>query len=163
METGDLLRKFTGRKELYSARLVEEVLSEGGLLPEFIPVWAWSGSLIENAREDEHLVFDGVSRREAEAPILADAIKFFRRKDPKVVLINVSDEWARARLLERGRHDDTDEKIRERHGWFRENVEPAINFFRNNPDFHFIEVNGEQEIAKVHEEIMKKISAKKGQ
>jgi adenylate kinase family enzyme len=157
VETGNLLRQFVSRKELYAARLVEDVLSAGGLLPEFIPVWAWSSSLIENAKEDEHLIFDGVSRRESEAPILADAIKFFKRKNPKIVLINVSDNWARQRLLERGRYDDTPDKIAERHKWFKNNVEPAINFFRNNPDFVFIEVNGEQEIQKVHDDIIKAI------
>ena len=40
------------------------------------------------------------------AIILDSALKFYRRGKPVVILIEVSHEWAKARLLARGRGDD---------------------------------------------------------
>jgi thymidylate kinase len=34
---------------------------------------------------------------------------------------------------------------------------PAINFFKNNGDYNFIEINGEQSVDAVHEEIIRAV------
>jgi len=80
-------------------------------------------------------------------------LEFFNVKNPYVIFINTSNEWSLKRLLERGRSDDDEAEIRRRLGWFDESVLPAVNFFQNNPYFHFIEVNGEQSIEDVHSEV----------
>ena len=40
IETGRVFREFM-EQDSYSARLTREMLSGGGLLPVFLPVWIW--------------------------------------------------------------------------------------------------------------------------
>ena len=111
---------------------------------------------IENYSGEEHLVMDGLSRRLHEAPILDSALDFYGIKKPRVIYLNVPRERAFQMMKGRGRSDDTDEYINNRLDWFAENVVPAINYFRNNSRYVFLEINGEQGIEEVHHEIIKK-------
>jgi adenylate kinase family enzyme len=102
-----------------------------------------------------HLVLDGTPRSLPEARVLTSAMDFFEREEPKVIYINVSRPWSEEKLLARGRADDrTLEKINKRLDWFDKDVVPAVEFFRTNPQYKFIEVNGEQTIEKVHSDII---------
>ena len=156
-ETGDLLRAFAAQ-DGYSNKLVKDVLDTGGLLPEFMPIFVWSRFLAENLTDNEHLVFDGVCRRTPEAPILDSALKFYKREKPIVILIDVSREWAKERLLARGRSDDDQAEVERRLAWYEKDVVPTMKFFEKNPDYRFLKINGEQTIEKVHEDIIKEIS-----
>ena len=89
--------------------------------------------------------------------MLDDTFKFYDLFKYKVVYINVSDEWAIARLLPRGRKDDNIEGIKKRMAWFEADVMPCINFFKNNKNCDFIDVNGEQTIEQVHAELISKV------
>ena len=83
-------------------------------------------------------------------------LKWLKRIDhTKVFLIDISREEACKRLIARGRSDDHEEAINERLDWFDEIVMPAITFF--NKKGLLIEINGEQEIQKIHEDIMSKL------
>ena len=61
------------------------------------------------------------------------------------------------RLLGRGRIDDNHDDIKTRLGWYETDVVPAIDFYKNNPKYNFIEINGEQTIEKVHQDILGKL------
>jgi adenylate kinase len=156
IETGQRFRDFATEAS-YTARLTKEIMTKGGLLPEFLPIWIWTEYLIRHVSGDEHLILDGLSRRIHEAPILDSAMKFYKRKNPAVLSINVSKKWAKERLLGRGRNDDKDEKIEERIAWYYDNVLPAVEFFKNNPYYTFHSINGEQTIEEVHKDIMKEL------
>ncbi len=156
VETGKRFREFMD-KGSHSAKLTKDIMKTGGLLPVFLPVWIWTDYLINNFTGEEHLVLDGLCRRPAEAPVLDSAIKFYKREKPMVVYINTSNEWAYDRLKGRGRGDDTDEYIKSRLSWFDWNVLPALSFFHNNPDYTFLEINGEQNVEEVHTEIISKL------
>jgi adenylate kinase family enzyme len=60
----------------------------------------------------------------------------------------------------RGRLDDSDEEIKKRLDWYKANVVPAIEYFKNDPDYKFVSINGEQTIEEVHREIMQKLELK---
>ncbi|MEK7208321.1 MAG: nucleoside monophosphate kinase [Patescibacteria group bacterium] len=161
VETGRELRRFIDAftaKENRSAELVKAVLDRGGLLPEFLPIWIWTKYFVEHVKGDEHWVLDGLSRRPSEAPVLDGAFKFYRREQPLVILMDVSRAWSLERLLARGRYDDSEAEINKRLDWFDEQVAPTIAFFRNNPDYRFITINGEQTIEEVHREIIKALA-----
>lgn len=155
IETGRLFRDFIKTDRSYSSEMVRKVIDEGGLLPAFLPVWMWSEYLIKNFSGKEHLVFDGIARRLREAPILEEALGFFERRKIFVVYIDVSPECAMDRLMGRGRHDDTEEKIKERLDWYEENVIPAIDFFRQSKKVNFISINGDKTPNEVHLDIVK--------
>ena len=153
IETGARIRQFIQAGGTYASNITKGIIEKGALLPEFLPVWIWADILINEYSGNEHLIIDGASRRLGEAPVLKSALEFFNVKNPYVIFINTSNEWSLKRLLERGRSDDDEAEIRRRLGWFDESVLPAVNFFQNNPYFHFIEVNGEQSIEDVHSEV----------
>ena len=106
-------------------------MSDGKLIPAFLPIWNWTGFLIDNVKENEHMIFDGLCRRPEEAPILED------------------------RLIKRGRYDDKDEKIAERLKWFETDVMPSVEYFKANSYYNFIKIDGAQAPKKVHEDIVK--------
>jgi len=155
-ETGDLLRAFAAQ-DGYSNKLVGNVLETGGLLPEFMPIFVWSQFLAENLTDNEHLVFDGVCRRPLEAPVLDSALKFYKRDKPIIILIEVSRDWAKARLSARHRSDDDQSEVERRLAWYETDVIPTLKFFENNPNYCFLKINGEQTIEKVHQDIIEKI------
>lgn len=155
IETGAKLREFIEEAGL-SAELTKSVMSKGGLLPSFIPIWIWTNYFIRHLKGSEHLILDGLARRLYEAPVLDDALKFYNREKPFVIVITTSREWAKERLLGRGRADDTKLDIDARMDWFDGNVTPTIDFFRQNAYYTTIVIDGEQSIEAVHREIMHK-------
>lgn len=157
IETGKKFRELA-ETDSFTAKEIKKVINSGGLLPEFLPIWVWTEIMINNVTGDEHIFMDGLSRQPKEAPVLDSAIRFYNRKNPLVISIDVSDDWATARLKGRGRSDDSDEEIKKRLNWYHENVRPVLEFFKNNPYYKFISINGEQAIEAVHQELMDKLN-----
>jgi len=156
IETGQRFRDFLARKN-YSSTLTEEVIKVGGLLPPFLPIWIWAGIFIDTLTGSEDVIMDGLSRRPEEAPILDSALKFYKRPTPHVLFLDVSADWARARLVGRGRYDDTEDNISRRHAWFVSEVQPVLDFFKKTPGYHFHTINGEQPVVAVQADICKAI------
>ena len=156
IETGAKLREFIKEVGL-TQELTGKVMTGGGLLPSFLPIWIWTNTFIRNLNGKEHLVLDGLSRRAYEAPILHDALKFYDRQSPTVIVFNVSKEWSKERLLSRSRPDDKTGDIDKRLAWYDENVMPTIEFFRQNNYYKVLDINGEQAIEKVSADIISAI------
>jgi adenylate kinase family enzyme len=153
IETGAKFREFAQEVGL-TAQLVAKTMNEGGLLPSFLPIWVWTNIFVRNLSGNEHLILDGLSRRTYEAPILTDALKYYNREKPHVIVVNVSREWSKHKLLNRNRYDDNNKDIDARLDWYEKNVLPTIEYFKNEPYYTVVEVNGEQAIEKVHEDIL---------
>lgn len=158
LETGQAFRNFLSIPG-YSSLLAKEVNAEGGLQPEFLAVWAWAHLLIENFKGNEHLIIDGTPRKLREAAVLDSAMKFYKRERPHVLFINVSREWSREKLLARKRSDDETVQIERRLNWFEGEVLPALSFFKDNPEYRFRKINGEQTVEEVNAEILVAIGA----
>lgn len=156
LETGEKLRQFAATNS-FSAEKTKEILSQGKIMPEFLPIMLWAQFFVENIKGNEHIVIDGISRKPHEAWILDTAMQFYDRKDPTVISIEVSPEWATERLVERGRADDKEAEIKRRLEWYEKSVRPALDHFRTNSHYKFISINGEQTIEEVHAEIIEKI------
>lgn len=156
IETGSKLRELAQADNL-TGREIKKLLEGGELAPVFLPIWVWTEELMHKLTGDEHLFFDGVSRRLVEANVLDSALKFYERKDLNIISIECSDEWAIKLMKGRGRSDDTEEEMKKRLAWYRENTVPAIEYFRNDPDYRFISIDGEHTIEEVHEQIMQKL------
>jgi len=154
--TGDGFRKLL-EGDGYTNELVREVMEVGGLQPNFLAVYLWSTAFTENLEGDEHIITDGFPRALVEAQSLDSAMKFYKRHKPHFIVINVSKEESHKRLLARKRDDDTEDSIKRRVNWYDTQVLPAVNFYRDNPDYNFIEVDGEQPIEDVHAEIISKL------
>ena len=156
IETGNLVRELA-KTNSYSGRRTKEIIDAGGLLPEFVPILLWGRVMIDNLTGNEHLITDGLSRRLPEADILISALSFYERKNPKVVYINVSRDWATERLINRGRKDDSATGVTSRMDWFEQSVISVLDYFKNHDGYQFIDINGEQPIEDVHNEILAKL------
>lgn len=155
--TGDGFRKLI-TQEGHTADLSRELNEVGGLQPNFLAVWLWATAFVENLTGDEHIVTDGFPRARVEAEALDSAMKFYKRKKPFMIHINVSKDASRERLLARKREDDTEESVERRISWYETEVVPAVDFFKDNPDYNFLDINGEQSIEDVHKEIITKLN-----
>lgn len=154
LETGKSFREFIKGSSLASRNAQERVLN-GARQPDFLAVWMWAHTLVLTLEEKMHLLIDGTPRSLPEAETLDGALSFYERNNVHVVYINVSKEWSVARMKGRARNDDVNiSSVEERMRWFEADVLKAVEFFRKDPRVRFIEVNGEQEIDKVHEDIM---------
>lgn len=157
IETGENFRKFI-KGSGYSNKLSKQIHEDGGLQPEFLAVHIWADILINELDGGENLIIDGTPRKLAEAQIFDTAMKFYGRKKTNVIFINVSREWAFERLKSRGRGDDkSDEDINARLDWYDDEVVPTMEYFKDNPDYNFVDVDGENSIEEVHREIISKI------
>jgi adenylate kinase len=142
-----------------AAQRARQIMERGALQPSFLAVTMWSNVLIEELRpEHEHVLIDGTPRGLEEAKILDQAFLFFDRPRPIVVHMQVSREWSRERLLARKRTDDARPgDIEQRQVWFERDVMPVIAWYRTNPDYQFVEVNGEQSVEAVHQTLVQAI------
>jgi len=157
LESGNRFRDFI-KGTSHSSRLAKEIMDRGERQPDFLAVWNWSHLLVENIMGDEHIIFDGTPRSLLEAQALDTALKFYKREKPQVFFMNVSRDWSRTRLLERGRFDDKDQsEVEKRLDWFEKDVMPAVEYYRIHPDYKFTDINGEQTIEEVHAEILKSL------
>lgn len=162
LQTGQYFREFV-KGSSRAAEIAREAQERGELLPGFLAMWLWSDIFIKNLSGTEHLIIDGSPRTVDEAEHLDVAFKFFGRKHPTVLYINVSPLWSATRMKERAakesRKDDTEVSIRRRLAWFEREVLPTVERYRRDRDYNFIEINGEQTVALVHQEILKKVFA----
>lgn len=153
---GEGFRAFA-KNEGLTQRLVGERLSRGEMLPVFLPIWLWTRLFIENVRGQEHIIFDGSPRTGFEAEVLDTAFEFYDRKQVTVLRLDVSRGEIMRRLTSRGREDDTEEAIQERLSWYEDHINPALEFFKSNPRYEVVSINGEQDADGVFEEILAKL------
>jgi len=156
IETGQKLREFVSH-EGFSEKLTKKVLEEGKLMPSFVPIWLWTHVFVKDFNGNQNIILDGICRNAYEAPVLDTALKFYKLKPVNIIVINTSDEWAIQKAIGRGRHDDEILKIKKRLEWFDKEVVTAIKFFRDDPYYNVMDINGEQTIDQVHQEIVKKL------
>jgi len=79
---------------------------------------------------------------------------------PVVIYVDVSENWAKERLLGRGREDDKDgEEINNRMNWFETDVLPALDIYSRDPRYKYLHINGEQSIEEVQKEILEKLNS----
>lgn len=157
LEAGDRFRKFI-KGDSHTSELAHKIYDTGGLQPEFLSIWVWGGELIENIKGDEHMMVDGTPRRKSEAMTLESVFDFYGRTDVDIVYVNVSRDWAIDKMQHRGRLDDREmEDILARLNWFDTDVVPVLDFYRAHKSHRFHEINGEQEIDKVHADIVESV------
>ncbi|MBI5798812.1 MAG: nucleoside monophosphate kinase [Candidatus Yonathbacteria bacterium] len=157
IETGDHFRRHI-KDSAYTWDLAREVNEVGGRQPDFLAVWIWSHIFIEKIRGGEHIIFDGTPRSLGEAKMLNTALPFYKRENPAVIFLNVSEEWAEARLRGRGRADDLNpEVVAKRLAFFNKDVAPAVEYYREAPEYRFFEINGEQTPDEVFNDVKREL------
>ncbi len=156
--TGGGFRKFieTGT---YSANISRAVTNTGGLNPEFLAVWNWSNIFVENLVGGETIILDGAPRRIMEVEPLHSAIHFYGYAGhATVIYLDVTENFALARIAERNREDDNLlENAKRKMEWFEEDILPIIDTYSHDPRYTFVHIKGEQSVEDVHKDILEKL------
>jgi adenylate kinase family enzyme len=152
IETGERFRDMIEHNTYIISR-TKTYMEAGKLPPSFLGVYSWAYPLINEYNAEDYLIVDGTPRIIEEVPILMGALEFIDAKIV-VILINVSDAWAKEKASGRGRADDKDvQELAGRLAWYHEQVEPVVAFFRGSDKVSLFEINGEQTIEAVHRDI----------
>lgn len=170
----DVLKVRTGKATVYGypgsefRKLVEngnmtgltlkDAMESGVLLPDFLPNAIFADILISELENDKHLIADGFPRTVVQAENFEEMMKFYKRKNVKVVYLELSKEEAIKRMKLRARPDDTDDGIAKRFDEYIKNVVPSMNYFKGKEGYQIFTINGEQTIEKVHEDIINAIN-----
>ncbi len=154
VNTGELLRTKAKEDDIIGNKIFE-VLRKGGLIPTPIVFSLWMPLVIEcYNKKEKGLIFDGNPRKLYEARMLEELFLMLEIGFPTVIYIKISEEEAHLRLEKRGRENDNKEDVSERLRWFKEEVEPVIDYYSQKNAL--IEINGEQSIEDVSKEIEEK-------
>jgi len=156
LETGKEFREFI-KENKYSNRMANEIYNVGKRLPDFLAVYIWSHLFVENIKGQEHILIDGTPRSLNEAIIFDTALEFYDKKPAFVVFLDSKRQSCFARLFSRGRTDDKKEKIEKRLDWYKRDVFPAVKYYKKNPDYIFIKINGDKAMEEISAEIIEKI------
>lgn len=122
---------------------------------ELVPVETISRVMdqaLENAREIENIILDGIPREVAQAQWLIDSEERFGRKIDLAIVLEVPRQEILKRLSLRGRADDTPEAIDVRLGIYRKEIYPILDLFNDN-DVPIVHINGVGTVGQVHDTI----------
>ena len=153
LDMGQLLRDMVAAGT-YSGELVHEVLINGLLMPDFMPIYLATGKLVQQLTGEEHIIADGLARRHEQTLAWDEAMKFYKRDNFCVIDLELSEDVSIQRLLARGRNDDTIDAIKRRLAWHKSEVEPQLEFLRsrNRPIYT---IDGSRNVEEVHADILK--------
>ncbi len=155
IQTGQELREFI-KGDNTTQKLCGALYEKGGLQPEFLAVYMWTNVIVNKYTAGEHMIMDGMPRKYHEAGVLDSVWSFYNIKHPHVIYLNIPKEESLKRLLARKRVDDTQDEIEKRLSWFETEVIPTLDFFKNNKDYTYVEIDGTQSVEDVHKEVVTK-------
>lgn len=150
---GALLRDLA-QKDTYSASLLRPVIESGKLVEYAVSVPLFGGFLLENMKDSQHLLIDGFPRSIEQVEFVDSMMRFYKRSEPTVIRIEITDEEAVERLIKRGRSDDTPEAIRTRLAWTRTAEKEIEAWFKQHPSYRFVEVDGMGTIEETHQRVL---------
>lgn len=153
VETGALFRTLA-KQDTDVAQRVRATLEKGGLPFDDLATTLWMHEIAFAVKKEEGIIFDGAPRRVPEAENIDRFLEYLERKEQtRSLYLHVSPEEAKRRLLLRARADDNESAIEGRMTFFRDIVMPVLFYYRDAE--RLIEIDGEQNIEKVHEDIVK--------
>jgi adenylate kinase len=156
VETGRELREFI-KGSSHTAQLTKNVINNGGLMPEFMPIYLWGKIFVDKFTGGETLIFDGTPRKIMEAHILTSLFGFYNLPKPWIIYLDVEHEEVMKRLKIRGRADDSEEDVKRRLAWYQTEVAPIVDLYRTDPNVQFLDINGNRSIQDVHIDIVKRV------
>lgn len=151
-EAGQHFRSFMSESG-YTNEKVNRSVNAGNIQPAFIPTHFWAKEFIDKLDDNTHLIMDGSPRALLETKVFDTAMDFYDR-NVHVIKLDISEETAIERLLGRGREDDTEESIKKRIGWYKEQVLPTLDYLRENDRYLVHDINGEKNIDDIHDSIL---------
>lgn len=151
LSTGEFLRMLISgeeRREMLAGKLLDD--------EEII---ALVQKIFNVVGVDKEFVMDGFPRTTGQADWLLSQAKYGQLDITAVVHLTASEEVVKARLLDRGRQDDTDEAIHARFKEYEDEVKPILEQFKT-AGIPVYDINGDQAPEAVNREIVAALSRK---
>jgi adenylate kinase family enzyme len=127
-------------------------------VPDFLTNAIFTNVLISQLTPEKNLIADGYPRTLVQSESFEKKMKFYERKNIKIIYIELSEKEAMKRNLLRGRPDDTKEGLTKRFAEYANNVIPAMNYFKDKAGYKIYKINGEQTVENVHKDIIKALN-----
>lgn len=144
--------------ESYVGKRLKGAMEAGELLPNWLASYTFE-QVIFSLEPENKIVFEGACRTGPEA-VLFDEISKWLPRPYTAVYLNISEEEAWKRLLQRsknsGRADDNEDVIRTRFEEYKKKNEAVIDHFRSVG--MLVEINGEQPIELTHNDVLKALN-----
>ena len=140
ISTGDILRQALQEKTPLGIQ-AQGFMDKGELVPDTLV----QDMVKERLNQDDAQsgwILDGFPRTVNQATFLSVLLQELNQSQQKVVNLDVPDNVVIARLLERGRTDDTEDVIRRRLEVYRLDTAPLIDYYRQQQ--MLVVVNGNQ-------------------
>lgn len=151
ISTGDILRTAVADQTDLGQK-AEQYMNAGELVPDELILNLIRERLTQPDAKDGW-VLDGFPRNVPQAEFLDQLLDEINQPFDFVVNLDVPDEVIIARLLKRGRKDDSEEVIRHRLDVYRQQTEPLIDFYRNRQKL--VSIDGNQEMESVNADLRK--------
>ncbi len=145
---GDIFRELR-QEDSELGKLVKSFVDHGRFVTDALTMEIINKRLAEKDA-DKGFVLDG-------APRNLEQGRLFNHKPDLIVLVKLEEEEAVRRLLDRARHDDTEEKIKRRQDWHKENTIPLVEHYRSE-GIKILEIDNtpsEAEVRKSIDELLK--------
>src|SRR3990167_2294510 len=118
---GDIFRELR-EEDSDLGRLVKSFIDHGRFVPDKLTMEIIHKRL-DQKDASNGFILDGVPRNLEQG-------KLFNHKLDLIILVKLAEDEAVRRLLNRARHDDTEEKIKSRQDWHKENTVPLIEHYQ---------------------------------
>ncbi len=152
--TGDMLRSAVASASPLGLQ-VKPIVERGDLVPDELVVELIRERLHE-ADAASGFVLDGFPRNLAQAEALEAMLREIGRDLDAVIVLEVPDDVARRRMLERARGDDKPEAIENRLRTYHQETAPLVEWYRSRDKA--APVDGTESIAEVWDQIQQALS-----
>ena len=142
----------------FTGDIVRDSMTRGNLQPDFITDSIVTNILISSLDSKKNLIADGYPRTLVQSANFKEMMRFYERRNVKIIYIELSKAEAMKRNLLRGRDDDTKEGIEKRFDEYLNKVVPAMNYFKDKEGYTIYTINGEQTIESVRRDIIKALN-----
>ncbi len=155
ISTGEILRQAMKEQTPLGIK-AQNYVNSGELVPDDLVQDLVELRLAQSDAESGWIL-DGFPRTVAQAAFLGELLLKMQTPMNWVVNLEVPDDVVVARLLERGRKDDSEDVIRRRLEVYREETAPLIDYYSQH--HQLVSVNGNQSLESVAGEIKQVIGA----
>lgn len=149
ISTGDILRGAVAQQTDLGIK-AQSYMDQGELVPDQLILDLVRDRLVQPDIE-KGWILDGFPRNVNQAVFLDKLLQEIEQTCDRVVNLEVPDDVLVARLLSRGRKDDSEEVIRNRLQVYREQTAPLIDFYSDRQQL--ISVDGNRSVEHVNVEL----------
>lgn len=131
---------------------------QGKFQPDFMTNALFVRSTIDIIDGSSILFFDGYPRTISQLGITKELLQYAKREDAIIINIDVSRENVKARMLARGRGDDSESAIESRLNEYDKFILPMLEVIKTDSFFKYFEINGEGKVEDIHNDIINKLN-----